>query len=117
MRFPPITPSSREQAETRPVARRGQHLTRSFRRTRAIELDGDVAHAERAEQFGIGEAQHVRRCPAGRIANEMRENERVTIMVIPGFAGLRLQGNTLGIVGHIRHHELHAVDRFQRGAE
>src|SRR5262249_31648121 len=38
-----------ELAEARPVARAGEHLARAFRIARGVELDGDTAHAERAE--------------------------------------------------------------------
>jgi len=48
-----------EQAETRPVARRGEHLARAVRRAGRIEFERDVAHAERVEQFAPGELHHV----------------------------------------------------------
>src|SRR5262249_5643687 len=38
-----------ELAEPRPVARAGEHLARPFRIARGIELERDMAHAERAE--------------------------------------------------------------------
>src|SRR5436309_749413 len=53
-----------ELAEARPVARTRQHLAGCFRIPRRIELDGNVAHAERIKQFLPRKAHHFGRTAA-----------------------------------------------------
>jgi hypothetical protein len=64
-----------EQAELRPVARAREHVGRALQRARAVELQRDVAHAERIEQFAPRESQRLLR-PADGIANDARQDLR-----------------------------------------
>src|SRR5262249_62371135 len=46
---------------------------------------------------------------------QMREDDRVAVVIIPRRAWRRLQRHALGIRRHIALHELHAVDWLERG--
>ena len=64
-----------EQAELRPVARAGQHVIGALQGASAIELQRDIAHAERIEQFAPGKGERLLR-PAGQVSDNARQDLR-----------------------------------------
>ena len=64
-----------EQAKPRPVPRARQHVGRALQRADAVELQRDVAHAERIEQFAPRKGQRLLRSADG-IADDPRQQLR-----------------------------------------
>lgn len=76
-----------------------------------------MAHAERREKFAAREGKHVGGIATGRVADQMRENQDVAVVIVPRGARRGLERHAFGIGGHIAFHELHAIDRLEGGAE
>ena len=50
-----------------------------------------MTHAERAEQLGLRKPQNIGRPAAGGVADQVRQDEVIAVMIIPGVAGRRGQ--------------------------
>ena len=59
------------------------------------------------------EAQHVRRLAAGGIEDQLRENQVIAVVIIPGAAGRRLELGSFREGRHVGLHEFHPVDRLE----
>ncbi|MBI4588006.1 MAG: transposase [Candidatus Rokubacteria bacterium] len=78
-----------EHPEASPVTRGGEHRAPADRCARGVELEHDVAHAERTEQLAMGEPQHVVRVTADGVANDPRQDQRLPLLyrhLVPGGA-------------------------------
>src|SRR5258708_2961903 len=75
-----------EQAKTCPVARRRQHLARSLRRARRVQLPRDAAHAQRLRELTPRKAQDIGGVTARRVADQARHDDIIAVVVIPGAA-------------------------------
>ena len=72
-----------------------------------------MAHAERREQFAAREAKCVSGIAADGVADQMRENEGVAVVIIPRRAWCGRERRALGIGSHVVFGEFHEIDRLE----